>query len=58
MGYSNYVQQEREAKMCLRMCAVLALLSHHQIEEGFQQIKIHAQNNNVLMPRFFTYFNR
>uniref|UniRef100_A0A2S2PPG3 Uncharacterized protein n=1 Tax=Schizaphis graminum TaxID=13262 RepID=A0A2S2PPG3_SCHGA len=56
MGYSNYVQQEREAKMCLRMCAVLALLPHHQIEQGFQEIKIHAQNNGVLMSRFFTYF--
>ncbi|KAL5245907.1 hypothetical protein ACI65C_013315 [Semiaphis heraclei] len=57
MGYSNYVQQQREAKMCLRMCAVLALLPAHQIEQGFQDIKMHAQNNGVLMPRFFTYFS-
>ncbi|XP_060855076.1 uncharacterized protein LOC132932730 [Metopolophium dirhodum] len=56
MGYSNHVQQHREAKMCLRMCAVLALLPAHQIEQGFQDIKMHAQNNGVLLPRFFTYF--
>ncbi|XP_060855406.1 uncharacterized protein LOC132933094 [Metopolophium dirhodum] len=56
MGYSNHVQQHREAKMCLRMCAVLALLPAHQIEQGFQDIKMHAQNNSVLIPRFFTYF--
>lgn len=38
--------------MCLRMCAVLALLPAHQIEQGFQEIRNHARNNGVLMPRF------
>jgi len=58
MGYSGYIKQNREAKMCLRMCTVLALLPAYQIEQGFQEIKNYAQANEVLMPRFFTYFSR
>ena len=58
MGYSRYIQQNREAKMCLKMCSVLALLPAHQIEMGFQEIKNHAQNYGVLLPRFFTYMSR
>ncbi|XP_016660058.1 uncharacterized protein LOC107883814 [Acyrthosiphon pisum] len=57
MGYSRYIQQNREAKMCLKMCSVLALLPAHQIEMGFQEIKNHAQNYGVLLPRFFTYMS-
>lgn len=58
MGYSGYIRQNREAKMCLKMCAVLALLPAHQIEMGFQEIRNYAQNNGVVLPRFFTYISR
>lgn len=39
------MRQNREAKMC----AVLALLSAHQFEMGFQEIKNHTQNNGLLL---------
>lgn len=58
MGYSQYIKQNREAMMCLKMCAVLPLLPAYLIEQGFQEIKIHARNNAILLPRFFTYFSR
>jgi len=58
MGYSGYIKQNREAKMCLRMCTVLALLPAHQIEQEFQEVNNYAQSNEVLLPRFFTYFSR
>ncbi|CAI6359310.1 unnamed protein product [Macrosiphum euphorbiae] len=57
MGYSGYIGQNREAKMCLRMCAALALLPANKIEQGFQEIKNYAHNNEILIPRFFTYFS-
>lgn len=58
MGYSGYIKQNREAKMCLRMCSVLALLPACQNEQGFQEVKNYAQTKEVLLPRFFTYFSR
>jgi len=46
------------AKMCVKMTAALALLPEHQIETGFEDIKMYAQANDVQLPRFFTYFSR
>ncbi|CAI6376517.1 unnamed protein product [Macrosiphum euphorbiae] len=57
MGYSGYIKENREAKMCLRMCSVLPLLSAYQIEQGFQEVKTYAQTHEVILPRFFTYFS-
>ncbi|KAE9524405.1 hypothetical protein AGLY_015126, partial [Aphis glycines] len=48
IGYSGYIKQNREAKMCLRMCTVLAFLPAHQIEQGFQEVKI--------MPKVMKYY--
>lgn len=58
MGYSGYIKENREAKMCLRMCSVLALLPVYQIEQGFQEVKNYAQTHKVILPKFFTYFSR
>lgn len=54
MGYSGYIKQNREAKIC----SVLALLPAYQIDQGFQEVKDYAQTHKVLLPRFFTYFSR
>ncbi|KAL4126477.1 hypothetical protein QTP88_010699 [Uroleucon formosanum] len=48
MGYSGYIKENREAKMCLRMCSVLALLPVYQIEQGFQEVKNYAQTHKFL----------
>ncbi|XP_050430408.1 uncharacterized protein LOC126839253 isoform X2 [Adelges cooleyi] len=56
MGYVEQLKQSIEAKKCFKMCAALALLPANRVEEGFQEVKNHAANNNVLLPRFFTYF--
>lgn len=58
LGYSRYVKQNSNAKMCLKMTSVLPLLPTEQIREGFEQIKTYARNNGALLPRFFTYFSR
>jgi len=58
LGYTNYVKENMSAKMCIKMTAALALLPHHQIEMGFEEIKSYAQENRVQLPRFFTYFSR
>jgi len=58
LGYTAYVQNNIQAKMCLKVTAALVLLPHQEIERGYQEVKNYAQANHVQMPRFFTYFSR
>lgn len=58
MGYTTYVKNNIQAKMCIKMTAALALLPLEEIERGYQEVKNYAQANHVQMPRFFTYFSR
>ncbi|KAF0724862.1 RING-type domain-containing protein, partial [Aphis craccivora] len=51
LGYTRYVKENMAAKMCVKMTAALALLPEHQIEMGFEDIKMYAQANNVQLPR-------
>jgi len=58
LGYTNYVKENSPARMCVKITAALALLPHHLIERGFENIKTYAQDHQVQLPRFFTYFAR
>lgn len=55
---TQYVKNNTHAKLCIRMCAALALLPAALIEEGFQTIKQHARDNNIHIDVFFNYFSR
>jgi len=58
MRLTSYIKNNTQAKLCLKMCASLALLPPDKIDEGFQSIKQHARDNNVRLDSFFNYFSR
>ena len=55
---TQYVKNNTHAKLCIKMCAALALLPATLIEEGFQTVKQHARDNNIHIDVFFNYFSR
>jgi len=55
---TQYVKNNTHAKLCIKMCAALALLPAALIEEGFQTVKQHARDNNIHIDVFFNYFSR
>jgi len=49
---TQYVKNNTHAKLCIKMCAALALLPAVLIEEGFQTVKQHARDNNIHIDVF------
>ncbi|CAI6347305.1 unnamed protein product [Macrosiphum euphorbiae] len=57
LGLAQYVKDNVQAQICLKMCAALALLLVNKIDEGFQLIRRHAIDNNVRFAIFFNYYS-
>ncbi|CAI6360474.1 unnamed protein product [Macrosiphum euphorbiae] len=57
LGLAQYVKDNVQAQICLKMCAALALLPVNKIDEGFQLIRRHAIDNNVRFATFFNYYS-
>ncbi|XP_008189609.1 uncharacterized protein LOC103311694 [Acyrthosiphon pisum] len=57
LGLAQYVKENFQAQICLKMCAALALLPVNKIEEGFKLIRRHAIDNNVRFATFFNYYS-